>query len=102
MSDVHIVRKPLRVRERSMPSRSPLDQRIRIRFPWIAHASAPLFGRLSPSSRVRQALLWRGVRLGLEALTKLATVWVLRHGRVIRLQAYWNHAEALEAAGLRE
>lgn len=191
MSDVPIVRKPLRLREPARTGRRPLDQRIRIRFPSFAYASAPLFGRLSPSSRVRQALLWRGVRLGLEAFnrrdidaalavatympdfeyippregveagffdpcyrgpegyrefmatwadvfgadlyvepeelidlgdrivllgatpgraqasgipvtTKLATVWVLQHGRVIRLQAYWNHAEAFEAAGLPE
>ena len=191
MSGAQIVRKPLHLRESSTPSRRPLDQRLRIRFPWVAHASAPLFGMLSPSSRVRQALLWRGVRLGLEAFNrrdvdaalaaatytpdfeyfppregveagffepwyrgpegyrkfmstwsvvfgadlrvepeelidlgdrivllgetpgrgqasgipvtaKLATVWVLKHGKVIRLQAYWDHDEALEAVGLRE
>jgi ketosteroid isomerase-like protein len=191
MSRAQIVRKPLRLREPSIPSTRPLDQRIRIRFPWVVRVSAPLFGRLSPSSRVRQALLWRGVRLGLEAfnrrdldaalaagsytpdfvyippregveagffepcyrgpggyrrsvstwsdvfgadlhvepeelidlgdrvvllaalpgraqasgipvMAKLATVWVLKRGMVIRLQAYFDHAEALEAVGLRE
>ena len=191
MSGARIVRKPLHLLGPSTPSTRPLDQRLRIRFPWVAHASAPLFGRLSPSSRVRQALLWRGVRLGLEAFNRrdvdaalaaatytpdfeyfppregveagffepcyrgpegyrkfmstwsdvfgadlrvepeelidlgdrivllgatpgraqasgipvtanLATVWVLNHGRVIRLEAYWDHDEALAAVGLQE
>ena len=189
MSGAEIVRRPLRLHESSTPWARPLDQRLRIRFPRVAIASAPLFGRLSPRSRVRQALLARGVRLGLEAFnrrdldgalaaatytpdfeyippregveagffepsyrgpegyrkfmsawdvwgpdlrvepeelidlgdrivllatgrgsaeasgvpvtTKVATVWVLKSGRVIRLHAYFDHAEALEAVGLR-
>jgi ketosteroid isomerase-like protein len=39
---------------------------------------------------------------GVPLTTKLATVWVLEHGRVIRLQAYFDQAEALEAVGLRD
>jgi ketosteroid isomerase-like protein len=39
---------------------------------------------------------------GVPVMTKLATIWVVKRGRVIRLQAYFNHAEALEAVGLRE
>jgi ketosteroid isomerase-like protein len=39
---------------------------------------------------------------GVPVMTKVATVWVLNHGRVIRLQAYFDHADALEAAGLSE
>jgi hypothetical protein len=70
MSGAQIVRKPLRLRESSTPSRRPLDQRMRIRFPRVAQASAPLFGRLSPRSRLRQVLLGRGVRLGLEAFNR--------------------------------
>jgi hypothetical protein len=32
----------------------------------------------------------------------MATVSVLKDGEVIRVQAYLDHAEALEAGGLRE
>jgi ketosteroid isomerase-like protein len=46
------------------------------------------------------ATLGRAQASGVPVMTKLATVWVLQHGKVIRLQAYWNHAEALEAVGL--
>jgi ketosteroid isomerase-like protein len=59
-----IVRKPLRVRERS--SRS-VAQRIALRFPSLSDAYARMIGRLPPRSRFRQRALWRGVRDGLEA-----------------------------------
>jgi hypothetical protein len=36
----------------------------------VTHAAAPIIGWLSPSSRVRQALLARGVRVGLEAFNR--------------------------------
>jgi len=184
--NVELVRKPLQVRER--PSR-PLDQRVLVRFPRLAARWAGLIGRLPPSSRLRQAVLWRATRLGMEAFNrrdidaavvaghpdfeyrppqefvdagflepcyrgpegyrafvssfsevwgadlrvepvelvdlggcvvllaelptraqasgvpftgKIATVSVLRNGRAIRVQAYLDHAEALEAVGLRE
>ena len=62
--NVEVVRKALRVRERS--SRT-LDQRLGLRFPRLGAASGRLtgrlIGRLSPRSRLRQAALWRGVRL---------------------------------------
>jgi ketosteroid isomerase-like protein len=62
--NVEVVRKPLRVRERS--SRSPA-QRIALRFPRLSDAYARMIGRLPPRSRFRQRALWRGVRDGLEA-----------------------------------
>jgi ketosteroid isomerase-like protein len=64
---VTVVRKPLRVRERS--SRT-LDQRIAIRFPGLAAAASHLFGRLSPRSPIRHALLSRTMRLAVEAYNR--------------------------------
>jgi ketosteroid isomerase-like protein len=64
---VEFVRKPLRARERS--SRT-LDQRLGIRFPRLAAASARVIGKLPPRSRVRQAVLWRTARLGVEAYNR--------------------------------
>jgi ketosteroid isomerase-like protein len=186
--NLEIVRKPLSVRERS--SRT-LDQRLALCFPRVLGADGRLFGRLPPRSRLRQAVVWRGVRLGLEAFNRrdldaalaaanyardfeyhpprefvaagffepsyrgpagyrkymaawsdvfgadlrlepvelidlgdrivllaafparaqasgvpfmetFAAVWVLKDGEVIRLEAYREHAQALEAVGLRE
>ena len=65
--NVEFVRKPLRAREQS--SRT-LDQRLAIRFPRLAAASTRLLGKLPPGSRVRQAVLWRVTRLGVEAYNR--------------------------------
>jgi ketosteroid isomerase-like protein len=62
-----IVRKPLRVRERS---RRTAEQWALLRFPAFAAACFRLVGRLPPSSRLRQAALWRAIRIGLEAYNR--------------------------------
>jgi ketosteroid isomerase-like protein len=67
MASDPIVRKPLRVRERSGRT---LDQRLGLRFPGLVRATGSLLGRLPPSSRLRQAVLWRGVQVGLEAFNR--------------------------------
>lgn len=61
------VRKPLRAGE---GSRRTVDQRLFVRFPWLAVAASRLIGRLPPGSRVRQAMLWRAARLGVEAYNR--------------------------------
>jgi hypothetical protein len=65
--NVVIVRKPLRARERA--SRT-LDQRLLLRFPRLTVAYLRLIDKLPPGSRLRQAAVWRGVRLGLEAYNR--------------------------------
>jgi ketosteroid isomerase-like protein len=62
-----IVRKSLRVREQSHRT---LDQRLALRFPPLADASARLFGKLPPAWRIRQALLSPTVRLNAEAFNR--------------------------------
>jgi ketosteroid isomerase-like protein len=65
--NVEIVRRPLRVRERS--SRT-LDQRLGLRFPRLAAANSRLIGKLPPRSRLRQAAVSRNVRLASEAYNR--------------------------------
>jgi ketosteroid isomerase-like protein len=65
--NVEVVHKPLRVRERS--SRT-LDQRLVLRFRRLAAASFRLIATLPPASRIRQAALWRAVRLAVEAYNR--------------------------------
>jgi ketosteroid isomerase-like protein len=65
--NVEIVRKPLRVRERSNRT---LDQRLALRFPRLNSSYRRLLGRLPPSSRLRQAGVWRAARLGTEAFNR--------------------------------
>jgi ketosteroid isomerase-like protein len=64
---LNYVRRPLHVREQS---RRTLDQRIAVRFPGTNAASARLLDALPPSSRVRQALIWRTARIAIEAYNR--------------------------------
>jgi ketosteroid isomerase-like protein len=62
-----IVRKPVRVRERS--SRT-FDQRLSLRFPWLAATNARLISKLPPRSRLRRAVLSRSAQLSVEAFNR--------------------------------
>jgi ketosteroid isomerase-like protein len=44
----------------------------------------------------------RGRESGLVVDQRIPVVWTVRDGRVVRVRAYRDEAEALEAAGLRE
>jgi ketosteroid isomerase-like protein len=94
--NVDFVRKPLKIREHS---RRTLDQRLAIRFPWLSAASFRLLAKLPPRSRVRQATLWRGTRLMVEAYNRRdldAVVIVYRPD-----MEYYPYREFVEA-GLAE
>jgi hypothetical protein len=67
MSSGQIVRRGLRVRE---GTERGLEQRILVRFPWLARVPLWLVGRLPPASRWRQVAVWRGVRLTVEAFNR--------------------------------
>jgi ketosteroid isomerase-like protein len=62
-----VVRKPVRLGEGK--SRA-FEQRLVARFPWLGAVALRLVAKLPPSSRVRQALLWRGMRLSAEAFNR--------------------------------
>jgi ketosteroid isomerase-like protein len=64
---VEFVRKPLKVRERSTRT---LDQRLLLRFPRLASAGFRMIARLPPTSRIRQAFVWRAMRLGCEVYNR--------------------------------
>jgi ketosteroid isomerase-like protein len=49
---------------------------------------------------VRQT--WRGVGRGPEMNLEFTTVITIRKGRMIFIEFFWDHAEALEAVGLTE
>jgi ketosteroid isomerase-like protein len=46
------------------------EQRLIARLPWLAVPTLRLVAMLPPSSRVRQALMWRGMRLSAEAFNR--------------------------------
>jgi len=67
LGKVEFVRRPLEVRERS---RRTLDQRLFLRFPRLGAATLRLTFRLPLGSRIRQAVVWRGMRLAVEAYNR--------------------------------
>jgi len=67
MSRGEPVRKPLSIRD---GSRRTLDQRVALRWPWLSALGARLVARLQPTSRIRQAVMWRAVQQGAEAFNR--------------------------------
>jgi ketosteroid isomerase-like protein len=45
---------------------------------------------------------WHGVGSGPALDMEWSNVFTIRDGRVVKVRYLWDHAEALEAAGLRE
>jgi ketosteroid isomerase-like protein len=45
---------------------------------------------------------WHGSGRGPQSDMEWTNVITIRDGRIINVQYFWDHAEALEAAGLRE
>jgi ketosteroid isomerase-like protein len=46
--------------------------------------------------------IWHGMGRGPEANLEFSGVATVRKGRVVLVEFFWDHAEALEAAGLSE
>jgi ketosteroid isomerase-like protein len=55
---------------------------------------------IDAADRVVVRLLWRGVVRGPESSMEFSIVYTLRKGRIAIQEYFWDHAEALEAAGL--
>ncbi len=52
--------------------------------------------------RVIARMGWHGLGRGPQSDMELTTVSTIRDGRILKVQYFWDHAEALQAAGLRE
>ena len=61
------MRKPLSVGE---SSRRTLEERAGLRWPWLPTLGARLIARLPPTSRIRQAAIWRAAKQGAEAFNR--------------------------------
>jgi hypothetical protein len=46
--------------------------------------------------------IWGGVGHGPESNIEATGVYTVRKGRICAIELFWDHAEALEAAGLSE
>jgi ketosteroid isomerase-like protein len=57
---------------------------------------------IDAGDRVIARLIWRATGRGPDLNIESSTVITLRKGKTILLEFFWDHAEALEAAGLSE
>jgi uncharacterized protein len=69
---------------------------------WDADAVEPISDFIDAADRVVVRQVWHGVGSGPESHLETTNVFTLRKGRIFHQEFFWNHAEALEAAGLRE
>jgi ketosteroid isomerase-like protein len=52
--------------------------------------------------RVAVRLIWRGVGRGPESNLEWTCVYTVRKGKILNIDYFWDHAEALEVVGLSE
>ena len=72
-----------------------------LRETWDAQDIEPL-SFSDGGDRVVVRLIWHGVGHGPDLNLEVSSVNTLRNGRVILLEYFWDHAEALETVGLSE
>jgi ketosteroid isomerase-like protein len=74
-----------------------------LREAWQAGDMLELVGDVvDAGDRVLVRAVWRGSGSGPDAAMEFTYLFTLRKGRIITIQMYWDHEEALKAAGLRE
>jgi ketosteroid isomerase-like protein len=74
-----------------------------IREPWQEGDALELIGDwIDAGDHVVARYAWRASGSGPGALMDISQVTTFRNGRVITIQNFWDHAEALKAVGLRD
>ena len=72
-----------------------------IRETWDADFVEPI-SFVDVGDRVVVRQMWRGFGRGPDANIDMTIIFTLREGRVVSLEYFWDHAEALKVAGLEE
>jgi uncharacterized protein len=73
-----------------------------LRETWDSDALEPISDFIEAADRVLVRQVWRGVGQGPQSNIELTNVITLRDGKIIYQEFFWDHAKALEAAGLSE
>ena len=70
---------------------------------WMGDTLEPLTDFIDASDRVVVRDAWRGTgSQGPDADMEFTRVFTLRERKIIDIDIFWDHAEGLEAAGLRQ
>jgi ketosteroid isomerase-like protein len=73
-----------------------------LRETWDTDAAEPIGDFIDVGDRVAVRFIWRGAGHGPESNIELTTIQTVRNGKILSVDYYWDHAEALEAVGLSE
>ena len=79
-----------------------MRQYAQMRETWDADASEPISDFIDAVDRVVVRFIWRGMGHGPESSMELTNVATIRKGKIVTMEYFWDHAEALEALGLSE
>jgi ketosteroid isomerase-like protein len=69
---------------------------------WDANTLVPINDFIDAGDRVAVRYIWRGAGHGPDLNMEVTLVFTMRKGRIFYQEFFWDHAEALEAAGLSE
>ena len=78
-----------------------MRQFAQLRETWDADVGEPI-SFVDVGDRVVVRQMWRGFGRGPDANIDMTIIFTLRQGRIASWEYFWDHAEALEAAGLSE
>src|SRR3954454_7361156 len=73
-----------------------------LRETWDADSLEPINDFIDAGDRVAVRYIWRGAGHGPEANIEITLVLTVRNGRILFLEYFWDHAEALNTLGLSE
>jgi ketosteroid isomerase-like protein len=69
---------------------------------WDADTVEPISDFIDAGDRVVVRQVWRGIGQGPESNIETTQVTTVRKGRIVYQEFFWDHQQALEAAGLSE
>jgi ketosteroid isomerase-like protein len=73
-----------------------------LRDTWDADTLVPISDFIDAGDRVAVRYIWRGAGHGPDLNMEVTLVFTMRKGRIVFQEFFWDHADTLEAAGLRE
>jgi ketosteroid isomerase-like protein len=74
----------------------------RMRETFDADSLEPVGDEAHAADRVVTRWIWRGHGRGPESNVDVTSIHTVRNGKIREVEYFWDHAEALEAAGLSE
>ena len=73
-----------------------------LRETWDADALEVISDFIDVADHVVLRQIWRGAGYGPDLNLDFTTIFTVRKGRIVFIEYFWDHAEALEAVGLSE